>query len=41
MSGGGGDNEVKDTPEQKYLAKVAAEKWNFAQKELADRKSVV
>ena len=35
MSGGGGDNEVKDTPEQKYLAKVAAEKWNFAQKELA------
>ena len=35
MSSGGGDNEVKDTPEQKYLAKVAAEKWNFAQKELA------
>ena len=35
MSGGGGDNEVEDTPEQKYLAKVAAEKWNFAQKELA------
>ena len=35
MSGGGGDNEVKDTPEQKYLAKVAAEKWNFAQENLA------
>ena len=36
MSGGGGsDNEVKDTPEQKYLAQVAAEKWNFAQQELA------
>jgi len=35
MSGGGGDNEVKDTPEQKYLAQVAAEKWNFAQEELA------
>lgn len=36
MSGGGGDdNKVKDTPEQKYLAQVAAEKWNFAQEELA------
>ena len=35
MSGGGGDNTVKDTPEQKYLAQVAAEKWNFAQEELA------
>lgn len=36
MSGGGGsDNKVKDTPEQKYLAQVAAEKWNFAQQELA------
>ena len=34
-SGGGGDNTVKDTPEQKALAKVAAEKWNFAQEELA------
>lgn len=35
MSGGGGDNEVKDTPEQKYLAQVAAEKWNYAQENLA------
>lgn len=35
MSGGGGDNKIKDTPEQKYLAQVAAEKWNFAQEELA------
>lgn len=35
MSGGGGDNKVKDTPEQKYLAQVAAEKWNFAQENLA------
>ena len=35
MSGKSGDNEVKDTPEQKYAAKIAAEKWNFAQKELA------
>ena len=35
MSGGGGDNKVKDTPEQKYLAQVAAEKWNFAQEQLA------
>ncbi len=33
--GGGGDTEIKDTPEQKYLAKVAAEKWNFAQDNLA------
>ena len=33
--GGGGDNEVKDTPEQKALAQVAAEKWNFAQDNLA------
>lgn len=33
--GGGGDNKVKDTPQQKYLAQVAAEKWNFAQRELA------
>lgn len=33
--GGGGDNKVKDTPEQRHLAKVAAEKWNFAQEELA------
>lgn len=35
MSSGGGDNDVKDTPEQKYLAQVAAEKWNFAQENLA------
>lgn len=33
--GGGGDNTVKDTPEQKYLAQVAAEQWNYAQEELA------
>lgn len=33
--GGGGDTKVKDTPEQRHLAKVAAEKWNFAQQELA------
>ena len=32
---GGGDNEAKSTPEQKYLANVAAEKWNFAQENLA------
>ena len=37
MSGGGGgsDNAVKDTPEQRHAAKVAAEKWNFAQGALA------
>jgi hypothetical protein len=35
MSGGGGDNSVKDTPEQRELAAVAAEKWNFAQEKLA------
>jgi len=33
--GGGGDNDIKDTPEQRYLAQVAAEKWNFAQEKLA------
>lgn len=33
--GGGGDNKVKDTPEQRYAAQVAAEKWNFAQQTLA------
>ncbi|MDY7116612.1 hypothetical protein RAN53_09640 [Halomonas sp. SSL-5] len=33
--GGGGDNKVKDTPEQRQLAAVAAEKWNFAQEKLA------
>jgi hypothetical protein len=35
MSGGGGDAEVKDTPEQRYAAQVAAEKWNYAQQALA------
>ena len=37
MSGGGGksDNTVKDTPEQRHAAQVAAEKWNFAQSTLA------
>lgn len=38
MSGGGGsksDNTVKDTPEQRFAAKVAAEKWNYAQSTLA------
>lgn len=35
MSGGGGDNKQKDTPEQRELAAVAAEKWNFAQEHLA------
>ena len=38
MSGGGGkksDNTVKDTPEQRHAAQVAAEKWNFAQQTLA------
>lgn len=38
MSGGGGsksDNSVKDTPEQRHAAQVAAEKWNFAQETLA------
>ena len=33
--GGGGDNTVKDTPEQRYAAQVAAEKWNYAQETLA------
>lgn len=33
--GGGGSNSVKDTPEQRELAAVAAEKWNFAQEKLA------
>lgn len=35
MSGIKPDNKVKDTPEQRQLAQVAAEKWNFAQKNLA------
>lgn len=34
MSKGGG-NDIEDTPEQRYLAQVAAEKWNFAQDKLA------
>ncbi|MGM0858671.1 MAG: hypothetical protein ACQEW0_16560 [Pseudomonadota bacterium] len=33
--GGGGDNSVKDTPEQRELTAVAAEKWNYAQDNLA------
>jgi hypothetical protein len=33
--GGGGDSKVKDTPEQRQLAEVAAEKWNYAQENLA------
>lgn len=33
--GGGGDNEIENTPGQRYLAQVAAEKWNFAQDQLA------
>ncbi|MCC5904028.1 MAG: hypothetical protein JJT87_19125 [Halomonas sp.] len=33
--GGGGSNTIKDTPEQRQLAQVAAEKWNFAQEKLA------
>lgn len=36
MSGGGkSDNTVRDTPEQRHAAQVAAEKWNFAQNNLA------
>lgn len=38
MSGGGGkggDNTIKDTPEQRYAAQIAAEKWNYAQEVLA------
>lgn len=38
MSGGdsgSSDTTVKDTPEQRRLAQVAAEKWNFAQEKLA------
>lgn len=33
--GGGGGSSIKDTPEQRQLAQVAAEKWNFAQEKLA------
>lgn len=35
VGGGGGGNTVEDTPEQRHLASVAAEKWNYAQEELA------
>ncbi len=37
MSGGGSSKSSKpeDTPEQRYAAQVAAEKWNFAQAKLA------
>lgn len=37
--GGGGDTTVKDTPEQRYAAQVAAEKWNFSQNTLAPLES--
>ncbi|MHB0820134.1 hypothetical protein ACYCFK_17890 [Stutzerimonas stutzeri] len=33
--GGGGSNDIKDTPEQRHAAQVAAEKWNYAQDTLA------
>ena len=33
--GGGGDYDIEDTPEQRYAAQVAAEKWNYAQRNLA------
>lgn len=33
--GGGGSADIKETPEQKELAKVAAEKWNYSQQHLA------
>lgn len=32
---GGGDNSVEETPEQRELARVAIEKWNFSQDTLA------
>lgn len=32
---GGSSNKVEDTPEQRALAQVAAEKWNYAQQNLA------
>lgn len=31
----GKDDKVKETPEQRELAKIAAEKWNFSQETLA------
>ncbi|MBY5942293.1 hypothetical protein KUW00_15545 [Halomonas sp. DP5N14-9] len=34
-TGADGGNDIEDTPEQRQLAAVAAEKWNFAQQELA------
>lgn len=33
--GGGGSSDIKDTPEQRELAAVAADKWNYAQENLA------
>lgn len=33
-TGADGGNDIEDTPEQRQLAAVAAEKWNFAQQEL-------
>ena len=33
--GGGGDNEIKETAEQRELAKIAMERWDYAQKEFA------
>lgn len=35
MTMGGGSDKPKDTPEQRNLAAVAAEKWNYSQKNLA------
>lgn len=35
MSGSGGGTTIKDTPEQRYAAQIAAEKWNYAQSKLA------
>ncbi|WP_067097973.1 hypothetical protein [Marinomonas atlantica] len=32
---GGGDNSIEETPEQKELARIAIEKWNFSQDTLA------
>ncbi|CBV42516.1 hypothetical protein [Halomonas elongata] len=33
--GGGGSTDIEDTPEQRHMAEVAAEKWNYAQEQLA------
>lgn len=35
MSGGGGDNEIKPTAEEKELSKIAIERWNDYQSRLA------